>query len=526
MAKTPVFNVSFESPDLERRDLVDRVLREELGVHGLRFTSLDEAESTTPDLLATHNPSSHQFNLEYSTDDGMSRETSSDSSEDIRRALSQFAVRRLVIPIDGQSSRVDYNLLTEYEGDSPNLDADPSLWIFGNPLLANLTRRFPSYGNLVRYLCNERGLFLKVGNLVIERAYWNSTLNGGLPVTRKSDPIHEGTFMLHDLFHFVQNDPLIGSAEMDSQKRAAYISHRLLSEASTLVLADMVGLEDAGVEKEGYDISKRRIFPVYQSIKNAQGNTPDVGKLLSANAYFCFTGEVDGFKLLGADSQTLEFYRQKYESIFSDDFMWNLHNFEAMVEERDSNPLFDEYYEWLDRQSPTFPLLENYSSKFTNDAGTIDISTLLSMFRGTYTSALNYDQPIDDFRRSKLAYMKYLAGQRVVFARFGGSIPAEQKLITFDAAYEDIVQAESLDQIATAGEKAKDVVGHYVSDLYEKSLILPHEAVLYRFSVPLYPVKFVNYERRKNHARLQEEMSEFITINEAQLRRLLESVST
>ena len=75
---------------------------------------------------------------------------------------------------------------------------NPSKWITSNPFVSDLCRRYPQYGNMIRFLCNERGLFLKVGNHANQRAYWNSTLNGGLPTFKKADPVHEGTFMLHD----------------------------------------------------------------------------------------------------------------------------------------------------------------------------------------------------------------------------------------------------------------------------------------------------------------------------------------
>ena len=69
------------------------------------------------------------------------------------------------------------------------------------------------YSRLLNFVLNERGMFLKVWQLEGQKNYWNSTYNGGLPIVRKRDPVHEGTFMLHDIWHFVFIDPIITGRE-------------------------------------------------------------------------------------------------------------------------------------------------------------------------------------------------------------------------------------------------------------------------------------------------------------------------
>lgn len=527
MAKARPLYVANEGLDEASTGYIERVLREEHGAHGLRFLGClvsEDVKVILPDLEVS--PVGDSLHFTYKdTDKSVVASVEANDRRSIDRVLSRFALSCLGIPLENQTSRDDSNKLLEHIGNRPALEVDPSKWITDNPFMSDLCRRYPEYGNMVRFLCNERGLFLKVGSQANQRAYWNSTLNGGLPVFKKSDPIHEGTFMLHDLFHFIPTDPLLGKNEPDEAHKATYIAHRLLSEASTLVQADMVAVADADLSKQGYDISKRKIFPVYESILKANGNKkPNSDKLLAANAYFCFTGDTLGFELMGASEEVLIEYRTKYETIFRDDFLWNLQNYEAMEAELCSNPLMHEYYMWIDTNTD-LPTLDEHTASVVTAEGSIDISKLLSLFRADFTSALNYRLPIDDSKRLELAYQKYLAGQRVIFARFNYSVPSDEFKERFDQVYSKLRNAQSEEEISLHGKRANQIVDQYLLELAKKDILLPHEEAMYQFAAPLYPVKFVNYEKRNKQSatKLIDDMHSFMSLNNQQLERLLEA---
>jgi hypothetical protein len=331
--------------------------------------------------------------------------------------------------------------------------------------------------------------------------------------------------MLHDMFHFVPVDPHIGAANLDNHHKATYIAHRLLSEASTLVLADMVAIADARLGNSDYDVSKRKIFPVYQSITENNTNV-SADKLLAANAYFCFTGDPTGFKMLGASEEAILSYRQKYEKIFRDDFMWNLRNLEEMISEKSSNPRVAEYYQWLE-ENTDFPVLTEYAEMTAAEAGGIDIPTMLSLFRAQYKNALGYQDPIDDVKHSKYAMRKYLAGQRIVFARFGEVLDPVTFLADFDANYDAVVSASDSELLTQSLENANRQVDDYLGILSDMGHLLPHEYALYRFSAPLYPIRFVNYERKGTefNVQLAAEIDGFVNANRSQLGRLLDVVA-
>lgn len=531
MAKAIPVEVSIITPDSQVVSHVSEVLRREHGAHGLRLVDVEQERLARPDfeprvsiieapineITFTYRDESGEFVSDHATND----------EEKINKALSKFALASFRLPVDRQSSREDAAAIEVYMGERPQLEEDPSVWIANNPLITELSRKYPQYGNLIRFLSNERGLFLKVGNYPIERAYWNSTTNGGLPIVKKLDPIYEGTFMLHDMFHFVPVDPLLGSAETTHEDRSVYVTHRLLSEASTLVLADMFAVSDAGLKEKGYDTDKRKIFPVFESIvAHNKGALPSVDILLAANAHFCFTGDATGFRILGASEESIKEFDIKYESIFRDDFLWNLSNFNAMEEEKKRNPAMNEYYAWLGSHTKV-PTLPGYTERVYDEHG-VDIARMLSYFRADFNSALNYNQPIKEAERIRASYIKYLSGQRIIFSRYAHISDVESYRAAFDISFDTLTGAESQDTHSTrsAARAANSLVDQFIARLEKERLLLPHEALMNRMAVPLYPVMFVNYERKVvGDATLAQQMQEFTELNNKQLDRLLEAVS-
>lgn len=532
MAKAIPVEVSIITPDSQVIAQVSDVLRREHGAHGLRLVNTVEERQLNPDYepkVSIIEDPIDELTFTYRSGTGeLVSDRASSSPNEINAALSKFALAAFKMPIVRQSSRNDSNSIEPYMGLRPNINEDPSIWIASNPLISELSRKYPQYGNLIRFLNNERGLFLKVGNYPIERAYWNSSTNGGLPIVKKADPTHEGTFMLHDMFHFVPVDPLLGSGATTSKDRSVYVAHRLLSEASTLVLADMFAVDDAGLKNRGYDTDKRKIFPVYESIvAHNNGIAPSLDKLLAANAHFCFTGDATGFRILGASDESIEDFGSKYESIFRDDFLWNLSNFNAMQDEKEKNPAMNEYYTWLEKNT-SVPTLPAYTAKIYTEDG-VDIAQMLSYFRADFSNALNYTQPIKDTERIRKSYTKYLAGQRILFARYAHIPEVDSFRDAFDIAFSMLQSTDQLDteSMNAHAQIANSLVDQFITKLESMKLFLPHEVQMNRMAVPLYPVMFVNYERNiVGDTTLATQLRQFTELNNKQLDRLIEAVSS
>lgn len=518
MAKAKPLHVTLSPECSTLAEPITTLLREHHGAHGLRLHAGDDY-TEQPDLAIQRTEESDYVALIYGGEPHITR------CDDIERAISSFALSGLALSLGDQTSRTDTNLFLPFMGHRPNVAADPSEWLFENELMKDLTRKFPDYGNLIRFVCNERGLFMKAGNIPAQRAHWNSTLNGGLPAFKKSDPIHEGTFLLHDIFHFVPVDPLLGEIPPDDQQIATYLAHRQLSEASTLVLADMVAVSHADLENRGYDVARRKIYPIYKSILESNGGEhPDIERLLAANAYFSLTADATGFRNLGASVEAIEFYQSKYERIFKDDFSWNLHNIMAMVQERRDNPLFEEYYGWV-RKNLDAPSLDEYSEHMSAADGATDIARMVSEFRAGFIISAAYPEALSEDKRRRKAYAKYLAGQRVVFARFGQAADPSESIDSFDAAFNEMQSATDDAVVVEAGNSAIRIAEEYIDRLAQLNLLLPHEVATYKFSVPLYPILFINYEL-PNNADLLTSIRHFSAVNARQLQRLLEKTES
>ena len=107
----------------------------------------------------------------------------------------------------------------------------------------------------------NNGAFFRAARTRREVNYWLPGLNAGIPFVAKRDPIHEITFTAHDFGHFLIPD-LVYTGNNSTNGRRAYILYRMLSEAVTMVFADMLFVETLRLSGHEYDYSKRHIHPL------------------------------------------------------------------------------------------------------------------------------------------------------------------------------------------------------------------------------------------------------------------------
>jgi adenylate kinase len=181
--------------------------------------------------------------------------------------------------------------------------------------------------NLMINVVNN-GIFFKNSSNKRMKNYWNTTFNGGLPIVKKSDEVHEATFMFHDFCHFAMPD-LIFTGNKSERHRVTYIFWRMASEAISIILADMMFVDVIkNVCEQDYDFSKRKIYPLFCNIKK---NTK-LKTILYANSQYCFFGDDNELRniLNDQDSHVLEEYKKKYETFFVQDFKWTDANYANM----------------------------------------------------------------------------------------------------------------------------------------------------------------------------------------------------
>eukprot|EP01052_Picozoa_sp_SAG31_P026155 SAG31_NODE_2350_length_5893_cov_2.633414_2_plen_151_part_00 len=121
-------------------------------------------------------------------------------------------------------------------------------------------------------------------------------LNAGIPFVAKRDPIHEITFTAHDFGHFLIPD-LIYTGNNSDNARRTYILYRMLSEATTMVFADMLFVETLRLSGHEYDWTRRKIHPLFvdtglQPFGRSRAHFfSETKKLLEANVHYCLLGK-------------------------------------------------------------------------------------------------------------------------------------------------------------------------------------------------------------------------------------------
>ena len=155
------------------------------------------------------------------------------------------------------------------------------------------------------------------------------------------------TFQAHDLTHFLLPD-LIFTGTNGSLSRRLYIIYRMLSEAITLVFADMLFVEALRREGLEYDWEKRKIWPVFRDCGLDPFEPSEPQQLLSvfrtlleANIAYCLMGEDVKYRELMSKHlgtplaevpPALQSFKDKYMPFFVEDFRWTSQNYACMAE--------------------------------------------------------------------------------------------------------------------------------------------------------------------------------------------------
>jgi hypothetical protein len=250
--------------------------------------------------------------------------------------LSDFALEHLYLP-----SRVDLAHHPQRPSRTVDFDERPSAFIAANPWLSTLPEDRPGLARILGHVVHE-GLFFRAAQNRREKNYWLPGLNAGVPLTPKRDAVHEITFLFHDLMHFAQPD-LVFTGSLGGDPAAArnvYVAWRMVSEALSLVLADMLFVDHLARSGVDYDWSKRRIHPLFRCLDvDPEGRFVEAVRALGeASVRYALLGDDAGFRALrradiaGSDFEAaLGAFEAKYEGYFKADYRWTVENFDEMV---------------------------------------------------------------------------------------------------------------------------------------------------------------------------------------------------
>lgn len=352
---------------------------------------------------------------------------------------------------------------------------------------------YPTYCGAV-----NDGVFLRSASNRWQKNYWLPGLNAGIPLTSKKDAIHEITFMVHDIYHFSMPDLICDDFSPDAMR--TYIGWRMISEATTMVLADMVFVDTLVHSGFQYDWAKRRIYPVFQEIRPGTS----LKELLWANICFFVLGDNTPYQQLGVSKETFDHFSEKYSDFAVEDMRWTRANFANMSE---SQLILDRWFDVVSPDRFKDLNLKYVSEVATSLTGRALIAHLFDYIWSTYLHRTDTAIDVDQARHN--AFLRYMAGQMIIFAKFG-FIPGFQET---GAEFYDRVWKLATTKILSGEDirRIRDEFNTILNQMMSKQMITPMECESYKNIVPMFDPFYVFYDSAGVKPTVREMSSEIFT---------------
>lgn len=173
------------------------------------------------------------------------------------------------------------------------------------------------------------GIHLRFAKNRRENNYWLPGLNGGLPAVSKPDIVHETTYRFHDLVHYALAPAcdVVPTDDFGPEAHRVYHAARMASEAISLVMADMLFVDNLKKSGEPYDYGARNIYPVFEQLKD----TGDLKAICKASTCYALLGDIEPLRALmregDATDAALGNFTEWYSRFFSADNVWTQANF-------------------------------------------------------------------------------------------------------------------------------------------------------------------------------------------------------
>jgi adenylate kinase len=375
-------------------------------------------------------------------------------------------------------------------------------FVAGNAFLNNPVARRRRLTNVWERVVAE-GVFFRAPENRREKNYWLPGLNAGIPFVPKKDAVHEITYMAHDFGHFLLPD-LIFTGEADDHRRRVYIIARMMSEAVTLVLADMLFVDTLRTSGIEYDWSKRRIYPLFANLGLDLEAGPhfltQLERLLRANVRYCLRGDDGGYRALltaaGKGTESLESFTGKYMPFFVEDYRWTARNWANLAAHADFFHCWWPAVEPLrTRADLALETIDEFAAHLDRYDGDLVDQVFARLFRTRIVPVFEADHLPSTPREVQLgrAFFRYLLGQLGLMVAFD--------FVPESAVYLDKLRAALL---ATGPHLDGDTIDRlrgfyeqYVDLLLEKNLLSTDDARTYREVYPLFPPVFVHYDEQE-----------------------------
>lgn len=336
----------------------------------------------------------------------------------------------------------------------------------------------------------QEGLFVRRAGNRKQKNYWLPGLNAGIPLTPKKDELHELTFMFHDIMHFIYPDLIVlDNSKMSKNK---YIISRMMSEAFTLVLADMLFISLLKKDNIEYDYAKRKIYPLFESnnlnFEICEKNLPLIKELLWANVCFALLGQDEPLKSLVENNEVFEAYKNKYQKFFQEDYIWTNKNFENIAKQSNRN---QNWHELLLNNQIIIPNTKDFCPNFNiNQALEIQVKDIFDCMFSKIVNIITFSETYNKEKAFTNAVKKYMAGQIYIFFKFDTLYNTLFLNEIFKLLNKEIISKEDLNNILS-------LYNAYVNKLGKDNFISSYEVENFKNIFPIFDPYYVFYDKEK-----------------------------
>lgn len=400
--------------------------------------------------------------------------------------VSQFVLDRLHLP----------KKTSWQHSDVPRGDFGSSLsnLLCSNELLQKAWVKKHGILGVLQQVSNE-GTFLRSAVGPRDRNYWCPPFSG-IPFVSKADPIHELTYFVHDVGHQLLPD-LVFDGCVTEHGRRLYLIHRMMSEAITLVLADMVFVDALNREGLTYDWSKRKVYPLFMDTGiNLSGSKreEDLRALLWANVSYCVLGDRRPWlRLVGPEKPSLGQYETKYARFFMEDYRWTNQNWTNLAESA------HRHREWWATACSLGDLRVQTVSEATllYDEGLSTSALVGIIFDRVWGDRLHpvlFQEvaPVAIELSRQRAFRRWLAGQLGVFIQYRsveGSKAFLGKILQYMKDNEEGLDLDGM-------QKVQRFYNEYIDTLLQRGVIDHDDAKTFKNVFPLFDPFYVFYDRQ------------------------------
>jgi len=349
----------------------------------------------------------------------------------------------------------------------------------------------------------SRGVFFRAAKNRREAIAWNPGGNAGLPYIAKKDPIHEVTYFIHDIFHFLLPDLIPQGEGDDPVARRVYITFRMMSEAFTLTMADMLFVDTLVQSGYDYDVGKRRIYPLFRSLELPSGEMVEqMRSIFWANVSYCLLGDDSVYRSLGADPEALAAFKEKYNSFFVMDYLWTSKNYDNLAIGKEVQNRWKDLVRPLERNatlltgrmtiSAMVNALGGYSRVARMDQQTliqgIFSYTMSHIVEPMFAEEIAMPSAQEVTRRGFMKYMMSQLYACVVYDMIPESMTVAHSIIALIEGHIDKLDVSNIREI-------RQMFDQYIDLLHERFLLSDDDVVTYKTLFPLFPPVYVSYDR-------------------------------